>query len=284
MTTVADEPETISGGDASRARWIRVAVTMLEHPVVGIEPNRSYSRYEAFQWLLTHAAFSDHRTRNKDKVVILQRGQVLVGRDHLAKEWRWSAKKVRNFLAQLQRENMIKMGQSEGHYANVATVCNYDKFQTAQKPKGQRVGQSGASDGPERGHTLGNNTKNTEEGDLGGSDVGKAFAAYNLTAKSCGLPIAGKLTADRAKKISARLDEYGLEGWHTALANIERSSFLTGSNDRGFRASLDLVCKAESFGKLHDGSYGNGRHATPASFHRVAPDAVRFAKPAPEVL
>ena len=46
-----------------------------------------------------------------------------------------------------------------------------------------------------------------------------------------------------------------------ALANIERSSFLTGTNDRGWRASLDFLLQPASFAKVHDGGYGNGRHA-----------------------
>lgn len=46
-----------------------------------------------------------------------------------------------------------------------------------------------------------------------------------------------------------------------ALANIERSSYLTGKNDRGWRADLDFMLQAKSFDRLHDGGYGNGRHA-----------------------
>lgn len=89
-------------------------------------------------------------------------------------------------------------------------------------------------------------------------EVLEAFEAYNATALRCGLPQASKLTPDRERKIGARLNDFGLEGWHHALANIERSSFLTG--EKGFRADLDFMTQAKSFGKLHDGGYGNGRH------------------------
>lgn len=89
----------------------------------------------------------------------------------------------------------------------------------------------------------------------------EAFEAYNATALRCGIPQAARFTPDRERKIAARLKDYGIEGWHRALANIEKSSFLTGTNDRGWRASLDFLLQAESFGKVHDGGYGNGRHA-----------------------
>lgn len=89
----------------------------------------------------------------------------------------------------------------------------------------------------------------------------EAFTAYNETAQRCAIPQAARMTPDRARKIAARLKDYGIDGWHRALANIEKSSFLTGTNDRGWRASLDFLLQPESFGKVHDGGYGNGRHA-----------------------
>lgn len=95
----------------------------------------------------------------------------------------------------------------------------------------------------------------------GAAEALQAFEAYNATALECGLPQAAKLTPDRQRKIIARLKDYGLDGWTQALANIEKSSFLTGTNDRGWRATLDFLVKPDSFAKVHDGGYGNGRHA-----------------------
>ena len=92
-------------------------------------------------------------------------------------------------------------------------------------------------------------------------DALKAFEAYNATALRCGLQQAGKFTPDRSRKIIARLRDYGVDGWQQALANVERSSFLTGKNDKGWRANLDFLLQPSSFGKVHDGTYGNGRHA-----------------------
>jgi len=111
----------------------------------------------------------------------------------------------------------------------------------------------------------------------GAADALIAFEAYNATALECALPQAAKLTPDRQRKIIARLKDYGLDGWTQALANIERSSFLTGTNDRGWRASLDFLVKPDSFAKVHDGGYGNGRHT--AKLAAEAPK-VEYFKPA----
>ena len=106
-------------------------------------------------------------------------------------------------------------------------------------------------------------------------DVLAAFEAYNETALRCALPQAAKLTPDRERKIAARLKDYGLDGWKQALANVEKSAFLTGTNDRGWRASLDYLVEPKGFAKTHDGVHGNGRH-TP-----VAPIAPAFNWKAP---
>lgn len=106
----------------------------------------------------------------------------------------------------------------------------------------------------------------------GPAEALKAFEAYNATALRCGLQQAARLTPDRQRKIIARLKDYGLEGWDAALANLERSKFLTGKNDRGWRANLDFILQASSFGKLHDGGYANGDPDTkPASKPSAVP-------------
>lgn len=99
----------------------------------------------------------------------------------------------------------------------------------------------------------------------------EAFNLYNETALRCAIPQAAKFTPERQRKIAARLKVYGMDGWRRALANIEKSSFLTGGTAHAFRADLDFVLQDKSFGRLHDGGYGNGRHAK-------APVAVRMAK------
>jgi hypothetical protein len=113
--------------DASRPRWLAFCVGFLDHPNLSGEP---YDRRSAFHWLIENAAWKDHKVRTRGGMIELKRGQVLVAREHLAKAWKWSPGKVRLFLSQMVAADMLEMSQSNGHYANVATVCNYDKYQT----------------------------------------------------------------------------------------------------------------------------------------------------------
>lgn len=96
----------------------------------------------------------------------------------------------------------------------------------------------------------------------GNLDCLTAYELWNETALRCGIPQAAKFTPDRRRKIAARLKDYSLNGWKQALGNIEKSSFLTGDNDRGWRPNLDWLLQPTSFAKVHDGSFGNGRART----------------------
>src|SRR5262245_41838012 len=90
----------------------------------------------------------------------------------------------------------------------------------------------------------------------------EAFELYNEMAQRIGLPLAKTLTPQRRKSMMARMREHGgIEAWKTALANIERSKFLQGSNDRGWIATLDFLIQASRFTKVVEGAYGNGAHA-----------------------
>lgn len=101
-----------------------------------------------------------------------------------------------------------------------------------------------------------------EEGKVTGNlDALEAFNAWNDLAQRLGLATARSLTPQRRKSILARMREHGgIDAWRIALANIERSAFLRGTNDRGWRADLDFLLQASRFAKVVDGAYGNGAH------------------------
>ncbi|MBA2125079.1 hypothetical protein DLM45_02410 [Hyphomicrobium methylovorum] len=94
--------------------------------------------------------------------------------------------------------------------------------------------------------------------EFGRTQALEAFHAYNDTALVCAIPQASRMTPDRERKIIARLKEFGLDGWHRALANIKTSPFLKGEGGDGkWRASLDFLLQASSFAKVHDGAYSS---------------------------
>lgn len=69
-------------------------------------------------------------------------------------------------------------------------------------------------------------------------------------------PKVQKLTAKRRAALLARLrDVGGLDGWRAACRRAAQSPFLTGDNDRGWRADFDFLTRERSFTKLMEGAY-----------------------------
>lgn len=87
-----------------------------------------------------------------------------------------------------------------------------------------------------------------------------ALDAYNEIAEQAGWPKAQKLTQQRRSAIRQRLrDAGGLEGWQDALAKAKAIPWLSGQNDRGWKANLDFFLQAKSFTKLMEGAYDGSR-------------------------
>ena len=92
-------------------------------------------------------------------------------------------------------------------------------------------------------------------GRTGAVPLHQAFENWNRAAGILGLPQAQKLTADRSRKLAARLREHGLETWNRGLELLAESPFLLGENKRGWRADFDFLLSPKSFNKLIEGAY-----------------------------
>lgn len=201
----------------------------------------------------------------------------------------------------------------KGKQAHFITICNYAIYQFVEEKtgqiKGQTEGQITGKQGANEGQQYKEEQRNTGiqedkkvEEEKAAADQGRslvviaanaapvsggelipsydlvepyeAFRTYNDLAQRICLPMARTLTPSRRKALCARLSEHGPESWNIALANIERSSFLRGRNDRNWRANFDFIVQAASYAKLVDGVYGNGAHAGPTGdetyFERMA--------------
>lgn len=218
----------------------------------------------------------------------LDAGQLVGAYRFLARRWSVSVKKVRTFLNKLDRAGLLtvtKKGTQKGTHAGTQSQVlsiNYyneimDYVETKRHAEGHAEGPAKGTQGAHKGHETNknnkNNNRNKSKKERGGA-VGTAlvpatpcqavaaFEAYNEVALRLGLPQARTLTPQRRKNLIARLNEHGgLDAWHTALANIERSAFLRGGNNRGWTVDLDFMLQASKFTKLVEGTYGNGAHA-----------------------
>jgi hypothetical protein len=269
--------------------WFAVERRVFKDSMFAGEP---YSKRDAWLWLIANAAKRDHHVRTRSGIIELKRGEVIVARDHLAKEWGWTAKRVRTFLAHLSASERIKLGQSAGHYPAVAKISNYATYQTP-KP------DAGPVNGPDEGHSRASGgphpyTYKEQRKEIGpaptvsqGVDraiLNGALADYNRAAEVIGFASCTTLTDQRAKALAKRLADIGggdlargAERFRDALAAIPHDRFLAGKapprdSTMPFRLNLDRLLSTASgmgdvLGKLLDLHDEHG----PAAVGRAVP-------------
>jgi hypothetical protein len=135
----------------SCTRWIAICADIAEHPVVGIHKPRHMA---AWIWMLTTTAWKTTRREVAGKVVTVKRGQLVASRTYIAKKTGLSEQEVRTLLVKLSTHGMVSVC-NQG--TNVITICNYEKYQTAQPASNQAA----TSEQPGSNHTCTKDTKVT---------------------------------------------------------------------------------------------------------------------------
>jgi uncharacterized protein YdaU (DUF1376 family) len=83
--------------------------------------------------------------------------------------------------------------------------------------------------------------------------------AWNELAGRCGLAKMEKLTTTRGAAIVARIRDAGsLQKFLEVMAKVEKSGFLLGDNERGWKADFDFLLQSKSFVRLMEGGYERG--------------------------
>jgi len=121
-----------------------------------------FDKRSAWIDLLLMATHEDEAfTNSHGNVINLKRGQILVGRQFLAKRWCWSENKVLRFILMLQRQKMVTAdGTPDG---TTLTLVNYSKFQDGRTANGTAGGTGhGTSDVTTGGTSDGTHSINKE--------------------------------------------------------------------------------------------------------------------------
>lgn len=260
----------------------------------------AYSKFEAWVDLIMMACHSSAEWLNKGREVGLESGQLAGGYSFLADRWNWTLKTVRTFLAGLAGEGMIersepsqiksegrpKQGKQKSNLVQTISICNYKIYQVAHEidglMKGQAKGKRGASEGHDSKEQVNkispNGDSSPKQGDLlppaepVASEKPKQIEAieaarivaraWNEMAGRCGLAKIEKLTTTRGAAICRRiLDAGSLEKFLEVMARIERTPWMLGENDRGWRADFDFILQPSSFTKLMEGAYERGKRS-----------------------
>lgn len=115
-----------------------------------LEP-REFSRWEAWIDLLQLAAFKERPHPTKYGVVDLKRGEFVASLRWMAKQWKWTVKKVRAWLGTLQKWARLQP-QRETQAGTVYLIVNYDAYQRTAAAEGTAEGTENGTIGAQQGH------------------------------------------------------------------------------------------------------------------------------------
>lgn len=88
---------------------------------------RNHAEAMAFIYLIMRAAWKPTRVRYKDRLIVLERGQVAVSVRDLARHMDRSKDWAQRFLQRLADRDMIATATATG--VNVLSICNYNEYQ-----------------------------------------------------------------------------------------------------------------------------------------------------------
>jgi hypothetical protein len=177
--------------------YIPISRKLFEHQFWGEE--RVYSRFEAWLDILQSTRFEDTELLIGNRFIKIKRGQLPVSLRFLAERWKWSTKKVDNFLDVLILAQMIKKETPKETGQTVLTLCNYDKYNfdfEDWKHQKKQEGNSRETGGKQEGNKINKDNKENNENNnsphtphSGGEGADKSFLSETNTApekeKSC---------------------------------------------------------------------------------------------------
>ena len=137
--------------------FIPINRALFEHPL-WVE-KRSFSRFEAWIYLIKEARFEDTKVFDGNRIVEVKRGQIYVSVRFFSKAIGWSTKKTLNLLKLLESEKMLKKETVEETGQTLITICNYDEYNTPSKKKETAKETQGKQQGNAK-ETKSNNVNN----------------------------------------------------------------------------------------------------------------------------
>lgn len=179
----------------------------------------SFSRREAWLWMIAKAAWRPGVQRVRKASIGVVRGDFAASVRDLAEYWRWSKSSVHRFLISLRRERMImfsRVGTKAGTHLSttclVITICNYNKFQDGPKFSTDGVGQYPGQDGQQA--FLFSITNRSEPSNQSKIDIG-------VRGKRSGAAKRARARHGQASKHGTVFIHNGTDDWNTYAADYK---------------------------------------------------------------
>lgn len=236
-----------------------------------------------FIYLIGQARHSEKPyTKYKSKGVIIKRGQYLKSYRKLREELEYfknnaiknySLSRIKTAIDRLEKQKRIKTEKTQ--LGTLFTVLNYEEYQGSYEKNDETENEEKTEserslNGPrtesERTENNTKNVKNVNKEKKDNKKEDKPSVPYqkikDLYNQICGeiLPSIRTVSDRRRKHLRARWKEEGnLQVFEELFQKTINNDFLTGDNDRGWKADFDWLIKNQTnFNKVLEGKYDSG--------------------------
>ena len=108
--------------------WVSIHRKILKNPI--LKMNRSYSRFEAWIYLLLRATYNNQKVVLGSDIYELKSGEILTSQKKLCKQFKWGNSRLRTFLKLLQKDGMINVKTNSK--LTMITMLKFNDFQKRQ--------------------------------------------------------------------------------------------------------------------------------------------------------
>lgn len=247
---------------SSKNGWIKVFRGILDNWVWQEKP---FSKGQAWIDLILLASHKTEKKPYKNSVITYERGTVYKSVLHLADRWGWSRDKTRNFLKQLESDGMVTTKHTTHH--TTVTIVNYGFFQDVTPTNhttNRQLTDSSPTIDRQQADTIEEGIKNYKECKEGEEGKTGSYSRQQLTSQIvdlfnsiCGsYPRIEKVSSEICASICERIkDGFTVDEFETVFEKAEKSEFLKGRNDRGWKASFEWLIDKKNMTKVLNGNY-----------------------------
>ena len=109
--------------------YIALHRRILDNPI--LTKSRTYSRFEAFIYMLLRANHKENKVVIGNQMVLVKRGSFVTSQKKLQIVFNWGSSKLKAFLLLLENDKMISI--KTNNLATMITIIKYDTYQGLQK-------------------------------------------------------------------------------------------------------------------------------------------------------
>lgn len=198
--------------------------------------------HEEKQWIWKGKKFCTHP------------GQFITSLDSLAKKAGVSVRSVRTALANFEKLDFLTSQSTKT--GRLITVVNWALYQSRDEETTNEATNDRQS--TDKAPTTTKNNKNNKKYKERVETADAVTSLVNEYHSRCSLlPKVIKVTDKRQRAVKARLSDDGLDTLLQVFDRANQSAFLTGNNDRGWKADFDWLINQTNMAKVLEGKYDN---------------------------